>query len=222
MPGTSRQLTRGVRLLAFGLAIAIALGTALARAQAVQNTPEQWYNPGIGPGAPRGLAAFAAKTDAAFVGLLQKVSVEFVDEKQEWLFTILMFKPTEWIKPSTHLAAGSIEVLTLGGTYVVTNGHRVARRPAELAEGLQIGAEYFVPVDFEERPQTAWTGRYVLLGIDAFCRLDKSDVIPVLGRSTWPAAILEQSPKTLSAPSQFPSRRELFLATLRAAVAAKR
>jgi hypothetical protein len=142
-------------------------------------------------------------------------------KEQKWLFTTLRFNPNEWIERSAHATGSKIDVLTSGGTYVEVGGRRNARKPADIAQVLRYGAEYLVAVDYEERPDLAWTGQHILIGKDALSRLDRSDVMPVLP-SNWLDAVLAQAPGTLPAPGQFPNRRELVLATLRAAAAAQR
>jgi hypothetical protein len=212
-------MSRGL-LLTQRLLIAFIAATGLA-AQSQQEPIEHWYNPGVGAGAPRDVAKFIATADGVFVGQLEDVSVAFIDDKeQKWLFTTLRFAPSEWIKRSAHVTDNKIDVLTSGGTYVEVGGRRSARKPAEVANALQRGAEYLVAVDYEERPNLAWTGRHILIGKDAFSRLDPSDVRPVLP-SNWLDAVLAQAPRALPAPGQFPSRRDLVLATLRAAAAAQ-
>ena len=191
-------------------------------AQTKQEPVEHWYNPGVGAGAPRDVAKFIATADAVFVGRFEEMSVEFIDDKeQRWLFTTLRFAPTEWIKRSAHVSDDNIDVLARGGTYVEVGSRRSARKPADVAKTLQRGAEYLVAVDYEERPNLAWTGRNILIGEDALSRLDRADVEPVLP-SNWLEAVLAQAPKTLPAPGQFPNRRDLVLATLRAAAAAQK
>jgi hypothetical protein len=189
-------------------------------AQTKQEPVEHWVNPGIGAGAPRDVAKFIAGADGMFVGRLEGVSIAFIDKEQKLLITTLRFAPTEWIKRSAHATDNKIDVLTSGGTYVEVGGRRSARKPAEVADALQRGAEYLVTVDYEERPGLAWTGRHILIGKDAFSRLDGGDVRPVLP-SNWLEAVLAQAPQTLRAPGRFPNRRDLVLATLRAAAAAQ-
>ena len=211
----------GGPLLTQRLLIAFIITATGLAAQSPQEPVEQWYNPGIGPGAPRDLAKFIATADAMFVGRLEEVSVAFIDKEQKWLFTTLRFNPTEWIKRSAHATGNQIDVLTSGGTDVEGGGRRNAGKPADIAQVLRHGAEYLVAVDYEERPDLAWTGQHILIGQDALSRLDRSDVIPVLP-SNWLEAVLAQAPQTLRAPGQFPNRRDLVLATLRAAAAAQR
>ena len=52
-----------------------------------------------------------------------------------------------------------IEVITHGGWYEEKGGQRVPTRLADIAEGLQRGGEYFVPITHEQRSGTAWRGK---------------------------------------------------------------
>jgi hypothetical protein len=210
----------GRPLLQTVLTVFMTVATGLA-AQRQPEPVEHWYNPGVGAGAPRDVAKFIASADGMFVGRLEGVSVAFIDKEQKLLITTLRFAPTEWIKRSAHATDNKIDVLTTGGTYVEVDGRRSARKPADIAKDLQHGAEYLVAVEYEDRPNLAWTGQHTLIGEDAFSRLDGGDVRPVLP-SNWLQAVLAQAPRTLPAPGQFPNRRDLVLATLRAAAAAQR
>lgn len=208
-------------LLTLLIGLALAPSVAASRPAAQQQEPtEHWVNPGIGAGAPQDLNTFVATADAMFVGRLEAISVAFIDPEQKWLFTTLTFRPTEWIKPSAYpITRETVDVLASGGTYVEVDGRRLGRKPAEIAQKLQTGAEYFVPVVLEKRPGLPWSGTDGLVGLDAIIRLDRADLAPAYVHSLWRDAILRQAPAALPDPGQYSSRRELLLATLRAAVA---
>jgi hypothetical protein len=193
--------------------------TVQAPQQAVKQT-EIWFNPGVGPGAPGDPTKFVNSTDAGFVGILEHVSVGFLDDKQEWLFTTMTFRVTETIFSRLPIRSGDrIDVITAGGWYEEAGGKRVATRP-ELE--LQRGGEYFIPFSTERRPGTAWTEKNVLAARDALVHLENGELAPVQRHSKWPAAILfhAQSAAHLTGPS--PTRRTLFLTILRSAAQDRR
>jgi hypothetical protein len=191
--------------------------------QAPTQAPKQteiWVNPGVGPGAPRDPTRFVNTTDAGFVGVLERLSVEFLDDKQHWLFTTMTFRVTEVVFSKLSIRVGDrIEVITRGGWYEERGGKRVPTRP-DLE--LRSGGEYFVPFSTERRPGTAWTGKNVLAAVGALVHFQNDDVAPVERSSEWPAAILSRAhiPSDTSGPS--PTRRSLFLATLRSAAQDRR
>src|SRR5687768_3649499 len=145
--------------------------------QAPTQAPKQteiWFNPGVGPGAPRDPTKFVNSTDAGFVGVLERVSVGFLDDKQEWLFTTMTFRVTETVFSRVAIRSGDrIDVITAGGWYEEAGGKRVPTRP-ELE--LQSGGEYFIPFSTERRPGTAWTGKNVLAAPGALVHLQNDDV----------------------------------------------
>ena len=218
-----------MKVVALAAVMVLAIWSSSERTvQAPDQAPKQteiWFNPGVGPGAPRDPTKFVSTTDAGFVGVLERLSVGFLDDKQQWLFTTMTFRVTEVVFSKLSIRDGDrIEVITSGGWYVETGGKRVPTRPADMTEGLQRGGEYFVPYSTEQRPGTAWTGTNVLAAPDALVHLQNGDVAPVDRTSKWPAAILSRahipSPSNTSGPS--PTRRSLFLETLRSAAQARR
>jgi hypothetical protein len=209
------------RLLKLAANAALMMLTTWVPSEGTQQAPQQtdvWVNPGVGAGAPKDPTQFVNTTDAGFVGVLEGLSVGFLDDKQRWLFTTMTFRVSEVVFSKLSIRPGDrIDVITLGGRYEETGGKRAPTRPADIAEGLQRGGEYFVPITHEQRSSTAWAGRNVLSSADALLRLENGDLAPVQRHSKWPAAILSHAPVATSLPEPSPTRRTLFLATLRSA-----
>src|SRR5438874_1408470 len=110
--------------------------------EAQQGQQDTWVNTGVGPGAPTDVQKFARNTDAAFIGVLDQVSVSFVDDKQEWLFTSLRFRVSEWLYNRVRRDGDGdvVDVLTLGGSFSERGGQRIAKRPDKIADYLRIGS----------------------------------------------------------------------------------
>ena len=193
-------------------------GTQLAPKQT-----EIWVNPGVSVGASGDPAQFVNTTDAAFIGVLEDVSAGFLDDKQQWLFTTMTFRVTDVVFSKLSIRPGDrIDVITPGGWYEEKGGKRVPTRPADIAEGLQRGGEYFVPITHEQRPGTAWTGKNGLSSAGALLRLENDDLVPVQRHSKWLAAILSHAKAAADLAAPSPTRRTVFLATLRSAAQGRR
>jgi hypothetical protein len=213
-----------MKVVALAAVMVLAAWTTSHRAvQAPRQPPKQteiWFNPGVGPGPPADPIKFVNSTDAGFAGVLERVSVAFLDDKQEWLFTTMTFRVTETVFSRLTIRSGDrIDVITAGGWYEEAGGRRLATRP-DLE--LQRGGEYFVPFSTERRPGTAWTGKNVLAATDALVYLQNGDVAPVERGSKWPAAILSRAQIRANTSGSSPTRRNLFLATLRSAAQDRR
>ena len=220
LAGTSVQ-----RLMKLAANCALIVLATWVPTEGTQGAPKQtdiWVNPGVSVEAPTDPAKFVNTTDAGFIGVLERLSVAFLDDKQQWLFTTMTFRVTEVVFSKLAIRPGDrIEVITHGGWYAEKGGKRVPTRLADIAEGLQRGGEYFVPVTLEQRPGTAWTGKNVLRN-GALLRLENEDLAPVQRHSKWPAGILSHAQVATSLPGPSPTRRTLFLATLRSAAQGRR
>ena len=141
------------------------------------------------------LSQFLANTDLAFVGVLEQVSVEFVDAAREDLRTRMAFRPTEVLKGSSHVAPGStIVVWVRGGSYVNAGTARTPIGIAEVARSLRIGTTCFVPARRFAKPGSALNGQYWLDALDALARLEDGRVLPAAAAagSTWIRSAVSQ------------------------------
>ena len=180
---------------------------------------EVWVNPGAGGAAEEDLTAFVSNLTLAFIGTLEDVSPEFVDERKTELYTRLTFRPTDFIKGvSPSGESGTIDVWTYGGTYLETPGGRVPRRPADAAEGLELGASYFVPAAradsrdlFGDSPAS---NVYVLSGLNALVRISKNSLTPAGG---WTAVVIAKGRAASSTPGVPLDDVTAFLTALRRA-----
>lgn len=214
---------RFMKSAAHAALIVLATGVPSEGAQQAPKQLDIWFNPGVGVGAPRDPTKFVTTTDAGFVGVLERLSVGFVGDTQQWLFTTMTFRVTEVVFSKLSIRPGDrIDVITLGGWYEETGGKRTPTRPADISEGLQRSGEYFVPITHEQRPGTAWSGKNVLSSVDALLRLENGDLAPVDRHSKWPTAILSHALVTTTVPEPASTRRSLFLAILRSAAQGKR
>jgi hypothetical protein len=221
LAGTS--VHRLMKLAAHGAFIVLATGVPTEGTPQAPKQSDTWVNPGVSVGASTDPTKFVNTTDAGFIGVLERLSVGFVDDKQEWLFTTMTFRVTEVVFSKLSIRPGDrIEVITRGGWYEEKDGKRVPTRPADITEGLQRGGEYFVPVTLEQRPGTAWTGKTGLSSLDALLRLENGELSPVQRHSKWPAGILSHAHVATNLPGPSPTRRTLFLATLRSAAQSRR
>jgi hypothetical protein len=195
----------------------ILLGSIL---QAQRGQDETWVNPGVGPGAPTDLPTFVRSTDAGFVGVLEQVSVSFIDREQQWLFTSMRFRVSEWLyngKPT----ASVVDVLTIGGSFVQGGGQRTAKHPSDIADHLRKGSEYFVPIRYAKDASRPWYGSPMLAAVDALTELRDGRVLTVLPHARWAENVLAHTPTAQRAPGAPDSDRERFIAAMRAAGAAK-
>jgi len=181
---------------------------------------DEWVNPGVSVGAPAEPIQFVRDADAAFIGVLKNISVRFIDREEQALFTVLQFTVKEWVySKQPNGRTSEIEVLTPGGTFGRVGGRRIPRRVAEIAEGLKVGHEYFVPLDYGDTPDTIWTDKYVLYSPDSISELSSTDVTAVHPHSRWVQGILERGDSAGTRPGQPPNRREQFLGMVRRAAA---
>lgn len=166
------------------------------------------------------VAQYTKKIDGAFVGALERTSMVFLDEKNpNTLHTVLTIRVSEWLFGDIpQKGASRIEVLMHGGTYIETNGKRVPKRPAEFAEGLVIGSEYFVPIEIGDKFGKERAGRLMVDGI-AMSRLDASGVAPVVRNTRWASDAIAkaEAAQTSVTPGPAPSAREIFLIAIRTA-----
>ena len=194
--------------------------TGGSMAQRLRN--EVWVNPGSGGANERDLPAFFANLTLAFIGTLEDVSPEFVDEGKTELYTRLTFRPTEFLKGvSTNTPAGTVDVWAYGGTYLETPGGRIPRHPADVAEHLELGASYFVPAGrldslpsrelYRDSPVRSL---YLLTGIDALARISKEGVTAQGG---WTAVVIAKGRAASSTPGVPLDDVTAFLTALRRA-----
>jgi len=170
------------------------------------------------------LSDFVNKTDSAFVGTLEKTSVALVGSAQERLFTVLTFRIVEWLygKQAVPISA-VVEVLAPGGHYLEKDGKRTPTRPSKESEELKVGAQYFVPLESGDKFGPATVGKQMVASSLALTLLEGSRVLPALKNSAWATKVLNaQTSKPRETPGPPPPARELFLAAIRAAGAAKR
>jgi hypothetical protein len=100
--GTS--VHRLLKLAANGALIVLATWVPTEGTQEAPKQTDIWVNPGVSVGASTDPTTFVNTTDAGFIGVLERLSVGFVDDKQEWLFTTMTFRVTEVVFPHCRLA----------------------------------------------------------------------------------------------------------------------
>jgi hypothetical protein len=183
---------------------------------------DTWVNGGIGPGSQTDVQKFVRNTDAAFVGVLEEVSVKFLDDKQEWLFTSLRFRVSEWLYNNVKRDSDIVDVLTFGGSFSEREGQRVAKHPNEIADHVRVGAEYFVPVKYANDVTRAWNGRPLVAGLDALTELRDGQVLAVQPHSRWAEQILARTSTTQPTPGLAASDRLRLLTSIKSAGNAKR
>jgi hypothetical protein len=168
---------------------------------------------------------FVRKTDSAFVGTLEKTSVAFVDSAREHLYTVLTFRVVEWLygNQSAPGVPVVVDVLSPGGMYVEKAGNRTPTRPSKQSQELKVGAEYFVPLESGDKFGAATTGKQMVASPLAMTLLEGTRVSPALKNSAWATKVLTaQASKARETPGPPPPARELFLAAIRTAGAARR
>jgi len=179
---------------------------------------EQWVNPGVRIPPPTNPSLFVKKIDGAFVGVLERVAPAFLDENDAGsLHTVLTFRVEEWLfGDDWQTTKPRVDVLEHGGTFVEEGGRRIPKRPAETAQLLIVGAEYFVPVQYGGRFGQALAG-HLLMSSAAVSRLDGPDVVPVIRGVTWPLDVVAQVRAASPASTPPRSGRDVFLDAIRSA-----
>jgi hypothetical protein len=126
-----------------------------------------------------------------------------MDREEQALFTVLQFTVKEWLySKQPDGRTSEIEMLTPGGTLSRVGGRRIPRRPADIAQGLKVGHEYFVALDYGETPDTIWTDKYVLYSPDSVSELSSTDVTAVHPHSRWVPGILEREDSVRTRPGR--------------------
>ena len=198
---------------------ACALAWSLQHASVPQDKPlEHWVNSGVTVEPPTNLAGFTEKFDGAIVGVLERISMTFLNEADpNTLHTVLTLRVNEWMFGDERLRkANRVEIFVQGGWFVEVDGKRTPNRPVEYADTLTVGAEYFIPLERGDKFGKERTGR--LVGdLTVMSRLENGDVSPVIPHVRWPSEVIANARTASATPGPTPSARQVFLATLRAA-----
>jgi hypothetical protein len=204
--------------------------SACALAWSLQTTPvpkdkpqEHWVNSGVTVEPPTNLTSFTKKFDGAIVGVLEKVSMAFLNEADpNTLHTVLTLRVNEWMFGDELLRkANRVEIFVQGGTFVEVNGKRTPTRPVQYADTLTIGAEYFIPLERGDKFGKERTGR--LVGdLTVMSRLANGDVSPVIRHVRWPSQVIATARAAAAVPGPTAASRDVFLSALRAAGKEKR
>ena len=211
------------------LAIVIACGTLMSTAGFVGQTHEREpgeivQNVGDPQGSIQNLAVFFAHTKLAFLGAVDNVAPILLPEPdgRDAVFTRMTFKPTEFLKGSPPVGfVGTLDVWTLGGSYVETSTGRRPFRPARITQGLQPGAVYFVAVaTIDGYPSL--DGRYVMRGDDSLVRIDGGQATALGWGTDWLTAVIVQGRASMTTPGVVPDDATAFLTAIRRAAAASR
>ena len=186
--------------------------------EAQRDPQETWVNPGVGPGATSDIQVFVQKTDAAFVGVLEDVSVNFVDDRHGALFTTLRFLVSDWLYNKAKHNESVVDLLVYGGTFTERGGQRFPKRPAEIAEHLTIGTEYFVPIKYANAAVPAVKDRPLLAATDVVTELRADGhVATVQPHSRWAEGILAKAQTMQPVPGTPSDDRTRFIAAIRSA-----
>lgn len=216
-----RRQPLSICLLAIACLSVQILTTAASTSQTLSRG-EVWVNPGAGGGAERNLGIFFANVTLAFVGTLEDVSPQFVDESKTELYTRMTFRPTEFIKGVLPTGTSdTVDVWTPGGTYIDTPAGRRPRRPADVATDIKIGASYFVPAGrLDSLPSRAAyqsspiRSLYLLAGTDALVRISRGGLSP---SGEWTGIVIAHGKEMSPTPGTLPDDLTAFMNGLRRA-----
>ena len=198
---------------------ACALAWSLQNAPVPQDIPqEHWVNSGVAVEPPTNLARFTKKYNGAIVGVLERVSMAFLNEADpNTLHTVLTLRVNEWMFGDKLLRkANRVEIFVQGGTFVEVNGKPTPKRPVEYADTLTVGAEYFIPLERGDKFGKERTGRLVG-GLTVMSRLENGDVSPVIRHVRWPSEVIATARTAAAVPGPTAAPRDVFLSALRAA-----
>jgi hypothetical protein len=207
-----RQTQAHVLVASLLIPIATIMGTG---ATAIQRPDEIVVEGGMQRPSATDLTRFFANIDVAFVGIAQRVTVQFFGEDHSHPYTRMTFRPTEILKGATLSSYGDIDVWTYGGSYIDLPSGRQTLNPAGIARGILPGAVYFVPTTHIDVPEL--DGKRVLAADDALVQIDGSQVRALYFFKTWLNAVVANRRALFVSPGVPGDDAFLFLSALRAA-----